>query len=545
MFTNFFQTYPVPTDHISASYNFRLVILSYLVATAASYVALDVTNRMKNIGISVLDSYLWLIGGSITMGAGIWSGHFIGMLAMIMPIPILYDPVLTGLSIAVAIMASGLAFALLRSTTIRPLYFMLGGILLGLAIAAMHYTGMTAIMISMRIRYRPDLLAASILIAIGASELALYLAIKSTQTDSKYRFPLKISSAFVMGAGICGMHYTGMAAAVFTPLATMPEMISTTMSQEALAVIIAMVTFLILTIAISISSFKEALSAKAVAMARQSGMAEVASNVLHNVGNVLNSVNVSTFLLREHLNKIDLRKLDDVNLLINTHKNHLGDFMSLDPRGSRLPGYLVLLTKQWQQEQLMIEDELKRLEQNMQHIKQIISVQQSYNGIMDFSELTSIDKILDEALTLAGINYSKHGITIKKEYMKLKPTYVDKLKLTQIMINLIQNAEEATLESDNQNKFIMLKAGSADDDMFYIQVIDNGIGIETAHQSRIFSYGFTTKKYGHGFGLHASIISINEMNGSLEANSEGKDKGSTFTIKLPYRYTDVDPNAPH
>ena len=114
MFSQLFQTLPIPDNHLSGTYSIRLVILSYLVATAASYVALDVTNRMKDISISKFESILWFIGGSIAMGAGIWSMHFIGMLAFIMPMPMLYDPALTALSIVVAIIASGLAFSLLE-----------------------------------------------------------------------------------------------------------------------------------------------------------------------------------------------------------------------------------------------------------------------------------------------------------------------------------------------------------------------------------------------------------------------------------------------
>ena len=111
MFAQFFQTIPIPENHITGTYSIRLVVLSYLVAIAASYVALDVTHRMRDVSISKFESSLWLIGGSLAMGAGIWSMHFIGMLAFIMPMPMLYDPTLTALSIVVAIIASGLAFS--------------------------------------------------------------------------------------------------------------------------------------------------------------------------------------------------------------------------------------------------------------------------------------------------------------------------------------------------------------------------------------------------------------------------------------------------
>ena len=536
MFAESFQTLPIPQDQITGTYSLRLVILSYLVATAASYVALDVTYRMKDVSISKFESFLWLIGGSLAMGAGIWSMHFIGMLAFIMPMPMLYDPALTALSVVVAIIASGLALSLLRPKNIKLPYLILGGVVMGIAIAAMHYTGMAAMSISMKIRYLPNIFILSILIAIFASEAALYLAIKSTQVDVKNRFLLKIASALIMGAAICGMHYTGMAAAIFTPLHDMLNM-GAGVNPDSMSVMIAIVAIFILGIAITISSFKEALTEKSMKIARQSGMAEVASSVLHNVGNVLNSVNISSSLIKDHLKKIDLKKLEDVNNLINEHQHDLGTFISSDPRGSRLPNYLSLLTNKWQIEYNSLIGEISRLEQNIQHIKEIIALQQSFSAIIDFAELTSIEKLIDEALTLASINFSRHEITVKKEYAKLKNIYVDKLKLTQILINLIYNAKEALIESSSQEKFILIKTGSVDEKTFFIQVIDNGIGIDSVNQSKIFSYGFTTKKSGHGFGLHSSIIAVNEMKGALEVTSEGANKGATFTIKLPYKAT--------
>lgn len=533
MFNNFFQTLPIPPDQVTGTYSSRLVILSFMVAIAASYVALDITNRMRDVSISKLESTIWLIGGSFAMGAGIWSMHFIGMLAFIMPMPMRYDPKLTTLSIIVAIIASGLAFSLLRSRNIKLPFLILGGVILGLAIAAMHYTGMAAMTISMRIHYLPSIFALSIIIAIVASEAALYLAIKGTQVNPEHRFLLKIVSACIMGLAICGMHYTGMMAAIFTPLSNMQHMAEGT-NPDTLSVEIAMVTIFILAMAIAISSFKEALSQKSVKLARQSGMAEVASSVLHNVGNVLNSINVSTSLIKEYAKKIDLEKLVAVNQLIDEHKEDLGDFISNDPKGSRLPAYLHSLTVKWQIEYQSLQKELDRLELNIQHIKEIITVQQSFSGIINFAELISIEKIINEALTLASIDFSRHQITVKKEFAKLKPIYVDKLKLTQVLINLICNAKEALAEANPKEKSLLLKTGSVNHDTFCIQIIDNGIGIKESELSKIFSYGFTTKKSGHGFGLHSSIIAINEMKGSLTVESEGINKGSTFTITLPY-----------
>ena len=488
---------------------------------------------MNDVNISKFENFLWFIGGSIAMGAGIWSMHFIGMLAFIMPMPMLYDPTLTTISIVVAVIASGIAFSLLRAKTIHRTELILGGIVLGCAIAAMHYTGMAAMKISMRIHYLPNIFILSILIAIFASEAALYLAIKGTQPNIKHPFVLKFISALVMGAAICGMHYTGMAAAVFTHLEHMPK-IESVENPDTISVMVAMVTIFILGIAIVISSFKEALSIKYAKMARQSGMAEVASTVLHNVGNALNSVNVSSSLIKSHLKKIEIDKLINVHLLISEHQHDLGSFFSSDPRGMRLPIYLGKLATIWQEEYHFLNEELMRLEQNIRHIKEIISLQQAFSITISFAELISVEEIIDNALTLTGIDFSLYKITIKKEYEQLKPSYVDQLKLTQVLVNLISNAKEAFVESNNQEKFILLRLSAVNEDYFSIQVIDNGIGIDKTTKSQIFSYGFTTKKSGHGFGLHSSINIIHEMKGILTVDSSGVGKGATFTIQLPY-----------
>lgn len=532
MLAQFFQMTPIPLDQVSGTYNIPLVVLSYLVATLASYVALDITNRLRDVGLSKLERYLWLIGGSFAMGIGIWSMHFIGMLAFIMPMPMLYDPALTVLSMVIAVIASSFAFFLLKSSTTKLPSLILGGVVLGFAISAMHYTGMEAMAISMHIRYLPVLFACSILIGIVASEAALYLAIMSARVNIKHHFSLKAGSAFIMGAGICGMHYTGMAAAVFTPLPMMSTMV-TGEDPASLSVMIALATIFLLGIAIVASSLKKTFSAKSLEMARQSGMAEVASNVLHDVGNVLNSVNISASLMKEHLKKLDVAKLADVNRLIDEHRHDLAAFIDSDPAGSRLPGYLVLLNEQWQQAHLALHHELKQLKENIQHIKQIISVQQSMGKIISFSERLSIDRLLDDALRLSGIAFSKHGVIVKKEYAKLKPVCVDKLKLTQVVVNVLCNAKEALSEVTNQEKIIRIKTSMAGDDSFLIQVIDNGIGINMVDKVQIFSHGFTTKEKGHGFGLHASALAIHEMQGSLTVASEGLNKGATFTIKLP------------
>lgn len=214
--SGWFQLTPVPSNAIYGEYDWILVVLSYIVAVMASYVALNLVGRLREEQKKQAKIY-WLIGGSFTLGAGIWSMHFIGMLAFIMPHHMEYEFGWTLISLLIAIFASGLALFILENRSYSFLQLASGGIVIGLAISSMHYAGMEGMKNMMSIHYLPGLFFLSIVIGIIASEAALYLAIQSNQGTLKRQSFLKIISALVMGAAICGMHYTGMAAAIFTP----------------------------------------------------------------------------------------------------------------------------------------------------------------------------------------------------------------------------------------------------------------------------------------------------------------------------------------
>lgn len=255
---NWFQTGPIPANIMTGSYNLGLVALSYVIAVFASYVALDLAGRIRE-ETNFKQMIYWLIGGAFAMGAGIWSMHFIGMLAFIMPMPMSYDFFWTGLSLFVAVIASAFALYLLRSKNFSYRSMLWGGIILGLAIVSMHYLGMEGMTDHVKIRYLPGLFFLSILIAIIASEAALWLANRSMLFTSKLQLPFKIGSALVMGAAICGMHYTGMAAAVFIPLRHhMSE--TGNIVPSTLAFSIAGITGILLLIALMTSIYKQLLN---------------------------------------------------------------------------------------------------------------------------------------------------------------------------------------------------------------------------------------------------------------------------------------------
>lgn len=535
----FFQLGPLPTDQLTGTYNIYLVSLSFFVATAASYVALDITGRLREVGNSTLSGILWVLGGALAMGAGIWSMHFIGMLAFTLDMPMTYDTKETVLSMIVAVIASGFALGLLKTRVIKLPIFILGGVILGLAIASMHYIGMSAMETNMSIHYIPSIFILSILVAIAASEAALWLAIQSTKGTLKKRINLKLVSSIVMGAAICGMHYTGMAAAIFTPKADMVHAVGN-LGPEILSAIISMVTLFILGVAFTVSAYKELSNAQALSIARQTGMAEVASNVLHNVGNVLNSVNVSATLVIEKINESEIAGIVDASNLINQHKDDLGTFITNDPKGSKLPAYLNLLGECWKKDKEQVLTEMKILMKNIDHIKSVISMQQKLSGAFNFEECVSIETVLEEALLIVGADFSRHNIILKRNYHKLHAVYVNKTKLIQIIVNLIANAKDALVASKQEQKLITLEAGSDDPEYFYIRVTDNGHGISSGNLAKIFTRGFSTKTEGHGYGLHSSSLAAIEMDGALTVASPGEGLGASFTLELPYKNETVE-----
>ncbi len=534
MITEFFQLDALPSDQYIGSYNISLVFLSCMISVAASYIALDVTGRLRDINNTQKSSLSWLIGGAVAMGAGIWSMHFIGMLSFTIPgLSLRYDLFWTGLSLAVAILASGFALYLLRSKKVRLEHYIAGGIILGLAIASMHYTGMEGMLITLNIRYLPLLFFISILIAIIASEAALWLALKSNQVIFRLRNQVKLGSAVIMGVAICGMHYTGMAASVFTPLCE-PTLLtkSTALDPTFLAIGIAAVTFILLGIAFLASIYKEAINQQQFEKARQLGMAEISANVLHNVGNVLNSVNVSANIISDKIatSKLsDLKKLAD---LFAENKQNLAEFIAQDAKGAKSLAYVNVLAEYWQNQQKDILAELALLATNMQLIKNIISTQQSLSKTTEFEEVISINELLDEAILITGLNITAE-ITVNKQYGSLKAIKIDKVKLLQVFVNILRNAKDSVLASDKKNKMITIKTLFSSKKCT-IEIADNGGGILEKNIKRIFNYGFTTKEQGHGFGLHGSALAINLLGGTIEAQSEGLNQGATFVIELFY-----------
>ena len=234
-------------------YDFQLVALSLIVAVVASYTALELAGRVS--GRQGKLSWAWLIGGAIAMGTGIWSMHFIGMLAFHLPVPVAYDASITMLSMAIAVAVSGCALFVVRSPALTRQNITAGATLMGVGISAMHYSGMHAMRMSPAIQYDPPLFVASVIIAIVASLAALWIAFQLRHQRSGSAILAKLGSAVVMGLAITGMHYTGMAAAQFAPDAVCLAVDSTGgMKTATLAMAIGVATMLILFVTLVVSA---------------------------------------------------------------------------------------------------------------------------------------------------------------------------------------------------------------------------------------------------------------------------------------------------
>lgn len=266
---------------------------------------------------------------------------------------------------------------------------------------------------------------------------------------------------------------------------------------------------------------------------RHAGMAEVATGVLHNVGNVLNSVTVSANLLIERLSSSRLVGMERAMELLRAHAGELPSYLRDDPRGRSLPGYLERVTALLAREQRENLDELSMLTKYVDHVREIINMQQSYAGKAGVEEVIRVDELLDDALRMNAASLQAHGIIIERQIAADEPLLLDKHRLLQVIVNLIGNAKYAVLEVRPSGGRIILRARVTEARRLRIDVEDNGVGIPRENLTRVFSCGFTTKKHGHGFGLHSGALAVRDMGGALSVHSDGLGRGATFTIDLP------------
>jgi len=276
-----------------------------------------------------------------------------------------------------------------------------------------------------------------------------------------------------------------------------------------------------------------------VEASRHAGMAEVATNVLHNVGNILNSINVTSTLVREKVSNLRVAKLKKLSDMLNEHADDLGTYLAEDSKGKHVPVYLTEIAAFLNDEQVDIIDKLGFLTENINHIKGIISVQQSCAKVSDLEVSTSIEKLIENAIQINSAGLERHGAKLECEIAELGMIEIDKQRVLQILVNLINNAKYALSGSGKEDKVLTIRAYKHGEDRMRIEVADNGIGIAEENMARIFEHGFTTKQNGHGFGLHSGALTAKGMGGLLTVHSEGPGQGATFTLELPYKVAEV------
>jgi two-component system sensor kinase FixL len=268
-------------------------------------------------------------------------------------------------------------------------------------------------------------------------------------------------------------------------------------------------------------------------VSRQAGMAEMATGILHNVGNTLNSVNVSAGLVSDRLRCLRVSGVAKASALLREHTGDLASFFTRDSRGQRFPAYLETLAQQLATEQAALLSEAQTLVQSIEHIKAVVSMQQAHARVAGVVEQISVTQLLDDALRLHSVSFERVGIHVRTDYAAVPFLSVDRHKLLQILINLLSNARHALLDSSQPDKRICVRVRLNLEGRLRIEVTDNGVGIHPEHRARIFTQGFTTKKDGHGFGLHISALAAGEMGGSLTCANPGPGQGATFVIELP------------
>jgi NO-binding membrane sensor protein with MHYT domain/nitrogen-specific signal transduction histidine kinase len=643
-----------------------------------AYTALKLAARVAEGGSS--GGRLWLLGGAAAMGMGIWSMHFIGMLAFSVPIPLRYGIFKTVLSLAIAMVTSGFALAIASRTHLSLARLATSSIVMGAGISAMHYSGMAAIQIVPIITYQPMLVLASIAIAIGASFAALWLAFKLRSGESMYIALARAGAAVIMGLAISGMHYTAMAAAKLAVgayciggAAFDNNWLAGTIALVALGILaLTLITAVydahlvsqtrkdalrleqvnaalqhgknllaLATRAAGISSWEvdiesrktlwteneiESLRAAGVDTSQQpdavmdmthpqdrmlmteaitravtenrevctfrfrvvtpagtdvhleaharifcdftgkpvrilgvswdvtdavfqedrrrdlqsklrdasrdAGMAEVATGVLHNVGNVLNSLGVSAALLQSQLRDSRAGNVQRVATMMSDQGENLAGFLRDDERGKQLPSYLLQLGHNLSAENQRLLSEAAAISAHVGHIRNIVAAQQTYARRGGVTEAITLSELLDSAVAIHFAEMS--DVTVRREYEPLEPMTLDRHKLIQILGNLLSNARHALKNRTGGPRQLTLRVRRHGTGSVAIEVVDSGVGIQTEVLPRLFEFGFTTKKDGHGFGLHTSAILAKELAGELLAFSDGAGCGARFVLQLPW-----------
>ncbi|MDJ0836559.1 MAG: ATP-binding protein [Acidobacteriota bacterium] len=272
-----------------------------------------------------------------------------------------------------------------------------------------------------------------------------------------------------------------------------------------------------------------------VETAHSAGMAEIATGVLHNIGNILNSVNISTEEIAGTLKSSKLKGFIKANEIVAQNVDNLGDFFTVHPKGRLIPGYYLSLGEAMHEEHHILTEEITDLVEKVSMMRDVISTQQNYAKATLYTDDILIQNIIEDSLKLQLASLQKQGVKVIKDYRINPRGSVPKVKLIHVLTNLIKNGKEAMYDNDRHNKDQRLEITLRElpNQQVEIQIVDNGCGIHRDHLEKIFNHGFTTKEQGHGFGLHTCANFMAEMGGNLSVESDGVDLGSRFTVRFP------------
>jgi NO-binding membrane sensor protein with MHYT domain len=475
---------------VTGPYNPFLVALSILVASFASYTALDLSAHVGPARGFV--RRVWLAAAALTMGGGIWSMHFVAMLAFIMPTPVSYDIGLTALSLVVAIFVTGVGFYVISRQSASPLRLVLSGIFMGLGIAGMHYTGMAAMRGHAELSYAPIFVALSLVIAIGASTVALWMAFRTTDLGQK------LVAAVVMGLAISGMHYTGMRAATFTAHGPFQEAPNASLNQTNLALAVAGITFIILAFAAVASLFERTRAEEALRQAqanlahvsRVMTLGELTASISHEVNQPLAAV-VTNGQICLRLLALETPRPDEMRAAVER-----------------------------------IVRDANRASEVLQRIRALAQRSEPQMVSLD------INDVIREAIPLVQREVSNHGASLRAELASaLPPVLGDRVQLQQVVINLLINGVEAMAPIMDRPRELHIRS-QHDAGQVHVAVRDSGIGIDSGTAEQLFNAFFTTKPSGMGMGLSISRSIIRAHGGRLWA-SPNPDHGAAFQFTVP------------
>jgi NO-binding membrane sensor protein with MHYT domain len=476
---------------VTGTHDPYLVALSILVASFASYTALDLGGHVA--GARGVARRVWLAVAAITMGGGIWSMHFIGMLAFVMPIPMSYDVGLTTISLVVAIFVTGAGFYVIGRQSVSPLRLALSGIFMGLGIAAMHYTGMAAMRVPAELSYDRLFVALSLVIAIGASTAALWLAFRTTDHWQK------LAAAVVMGVAISGMHYTAMRAAIFAAHGPVPEAsVNAGLGQTSLALAVGGITFVILALA-SIASLSEQNRAEEALRQARADLARVnrVTTVAELTASLAHEVNqpISAAVMNAHACSRWLA----------------GDSPNLEEARAAA----------------------MRMVQDGTRASEIISrIRLLFNRGTPQRELLDVNEVISEIVVLLRGELARYSISVWPELASdLPEVMADRVQLQQVVMNLINNSIDAMKDLEGSRE-LAIKSRRAENEQLMLSFSDTGVGLPVQQADQIFNAFFTTKFHGTGMGLSISRSIVESHSGRLWA-ADNPPRGASFHIMLP------------